>query len=114
MNEESILNTVKELLGPSACYSAFDADLITHINSAINVLYQLGVGDGSFSISGDDETWADYLGAQCPTLNLVKSYIVAKVRKAFDPPASSSVMTALNEMISELEWRINVEVDPGD
>lgn len=111
MNEESILRTIKDMLGPSACYSAFDYDIMMHINMAINILFQLGVGDGSFSVTSEDQTWGDYIGDD-PRLNMVKDYIYAKVRKVFDPPASSTVMTALNETISELEWRINVQVDP--
>lgn len=113
MKEDSILGTIKELIGPSASYSAYDTDLIIHINSAINVLYQLGVGDGSFYLNGEDQTWEDYIGDD-PRLNMIVSYINAKVKKMFDPPVSSTVMAALNETINELEWRINVEVDPGE
>ena len=37
-----------------------------------------------------------------------------KVRLIFDPPQSSSIIDAMNRTISELEWRLNVAVDPGD
>lgn len=114
MYEESILNSVKKLLGLESDYTPFDTDLIMHINSVIMVLRQMGVGPLSgYSITGPEETWADYLGADEPLLEAVKSYIYLKVRTVFDPPSNSYVMDAIQKQISEYEWRLNVEVDPG-
>lgn len=114
MYEESILNSVKKLLGLEPDYTPFDTDLIMHINSVIMVLRQMGVGPSSgYSITGPEETWADYLGSDEPLLEAVKSYIYLKVRTVFDPPSNSYVMDAIQKQISEYEWRLNVEVDPG-
>lgn len=109
--DESILNSIKKLLGPGEEYNHFDQDIIMHINSVFVILYQLGVGLKSFMIEDDSATWSDYLD-DWTNLNLIKTYIYLKVRLMFDPPSSSSVMEAIKENIRELEWRINVEVDP--
>ena len=91
---------------------AFDIDLIMHINSVFSILTQLGVGpEEGFSITSDEQLWSD--STTNLNLDMVRSYMVAKVRLIFDPPTSSSVMEALKRYIDEFEWRINVEVDPG-
>lgn len=109
---ESILISVKKMLGITEEYEHFDADLIMHINSVFMILTQLGVGsDKGFVIKGKDETWADFIPEE-KKLELVKSYMHLKVKLLFDPPMSSTVMEAMNRQISEFEWRLNVAVDP--
>lgn len=110
--EESILITIKKLLGLAEEDESFDIDIITHINSVFNILYQLGVGDPDFFITGKSAIWADYLGDKIDFLSLVRSYIYLRVRKMFDPPQNGTAMDALNTTIDELTWRINVAVDP--
>lgn len=110
---ESILNSIKKLLGPDSSYTVFDPDIIIHINSVFSVLHQLGVGPSEgFSISGDTETWSDFIGDD-KRLNDVKTYVYIKVRMVFDPPSSSFVLKNLEDLSKELEWRLNVAVDPG-
>lgn len=106
---ESILTSVKKLLGITEDYTVFDTDLIIHINSVFLTLYQLGVGpEEGFMITSKDETWGDYIDSDA-LLNAVKSYVYLKVRLLFDPPTSSSVSESMKNMINELEWRINIE-----
>lgn len=109
---ESILTSIKKLLGISEEYTHFDMDLIMHINSVLSILTQIGVGpsDG-FSIKDDDAVWTSFVPAN-PKLELIKSYVHIKVKLLFDPPLSSAVMEATNRMISEMEWRIQVIADP--
>lgn len=112
-SNQSILLSIKSLLGPDADYDVFDQDIIVFINSAIATLSQIGVGPSSgFAITGDSETWSDFIG-DAKNLEFIKSYIYMKVRIAFDPPSSSSVLSAYEKSCEELEWRINVAVDPG-
>lgn len=110
----SILEDVKKMIGPSASYDAFDTELIIHINSVFSILKQMGVGpqDETFKITGISEEWSDFY-EEGENLEMVKTYVYLKVRMIFDPPQSSSVSEAFNRQISELEWRLNVEVDPG-
>ena len=111
--EESILVSIKKLLGIEKNYTHFDQDIMMHINSVFMILNQLGVGPSEgFFIEGDDMYWEDYISD--PTqLQAVKTYIYMKVRLIFDPPASSVVMDSIKQTISELEWRLNVSVDPA-
>lgn len=111
---ESILNSIKKLLGPSADYTQFDPDIIIHINSAFMVLRQLGVGPKEgFSINNSDAVWTDFM-SDIDKLGLVKSYIYLKVKLIFDPPTNSTVIKANEDLLKEYEWRLNVEVDPSE
>lgn len=108
---ESILTSIKKLLGITEEYEHFDQDLIIHINSVLSILTQLGVGpsDG-FSISDKTATWNDFI-ADDTQLEQIKSYVYMKVRLLFDPPLSTAVSESINRMISELEYRIFVTID---
>ncbi len=102
----SILNSIKKLIGMDESYHAFDQDLIIHINSVFYILYQLGVGrDPSmpFSITDDADEWTDFVDAN--QVELVKSYVYLKVRLLFDPPQNSSLLQAMKDQIAEFEWR---------
>lgn len=108
---DSILDTIKQLLGIQSDYTAFDTDIIVHINSVFMTLNQLGVGPANcFSISGEGDKWSEFVGDSID-LDAAKTYIYLKVRTIFDPPSSSVVMEAMNRNISELEWRLNVQVE---
>lgn len=109
---ESILTSIKKMLGIVEEYEHFDADLIMHINSVLSILTQLGVGPSEgFSIEDKTATWNDFF-SDSKNLESVKSYVYLKVRLIFDPPLTSSVTEAINRMISELEWRLSVTADP--
>lgn len=109
--EESILISIKKLLGILAEYTEFDTDIIMHINSTFMILTQLGIGpsDG-FMIEDESSVWSDFI-SDSANLNLVKTYIYQRVRLMFDPPTSSMLLDALKEQIREFEWRMNVAVD---
>lgn len=106
---ESILVSIKKLLGITMDYTAFDTDIIIHINSALATLTQLGVGPPEgFSIQDEADEWSDFIPEDSKNLESVKSYVYLKVRLLFDPPTSSATISAMNEMLHEYEWRINV------
>lgn len=109
---DSILISIKKLLGIDEYCEHFDTDVIMHINSAISILTQLGVGPSNgFFVIDNTQTWKELIGDRTD-LEFVKTYVYMKVRLVFDPPQSSSATDAMNKMISELEWRLNVAVDP--
>lgn len=110
---DSILYSIKKMLGIDKDYTAFDTDVIIHINTALFNLHQLGVGktENAFSIQDKNSKWSDFLEDD-KNFEAVKSYIYLKVRLLFDPPASSSVIDAIKRSIDELEWRLQVEADP--
>lgn len=106
---ESILTSIKKLLGIEEEYEHFDPDLIMHINSVFMILNQMGVGPSEgFSIQDSESMWVDFIPAGA-NLEAVKTYIHHKVKLMFDPPTSSSHIEALNRTIAELEWRLSVE-----
>lgn len=107
---DSILTSIKKLLGIAEDYTYFDADIIMYINSALMILNQLGVGTSGFAIKDSADTWTDFI-PDGRDLGLVKTYVYFKVKLAFDPPLSSAVIESVNNQLNELEWRINVEVD---
>lgn len=112
---ESILTSVKKLLGIDESYTHFDPDLIMHINSVFSILAQIGVGPpNGFSITGESETWSDFIGQNANRFSLVKSYMHLKVKLLFDPPLSSAAIESINRQISEFEWRLSVAADPEE
>jgi len=109
---DSILQSIKKLLGLDENYDAFDDDVMMHINSVLMILTQLGVGPkNGFSVTGEEETWGDYLGEDISKLSAVKTYVYLKVKTMFDPTSSSVVNEATKEMLKELEWRLNSEIE---
>lgn len=106
--ETSILNSTKKILGISEDYTAFDQDIITHINTAFSILNQLGIGPvAGFMIEDDTAVWGDFVLDSDVPYNSIKSYIFLRVRLLFDPPTTSYLLSAFNDQIQELEWRMS-------
>lgn len=109
---ESILTSIKKLLGISEEDINFDPDIIMHINSVLFILAQLGVNaEKNFSINDKTEVWGDYV-LPIQNLHAIKSYIYLKVRLLFDPPLSGALIEIMKKQAEEFEWRIMVNVDP--
>lgn len=110
---DSILTTIKTQFPIEPSDTSFDQTLITIINSVFAILHELGVGpDSGFGITGNTETWNDFISGDPYTLRDVKTYMYMKVKLIFDPPSNSAVLAAMERMVAEFEWRINVAVDP--
>lgn len=108
---ESILNSIKKLLGIDADNTEFDTDITIHINSVFMILNQMGVGpEEGYKITNASNVWSEFTSDDV-LMESVKSYIYLKVRLLFDPPQSSSHMTAIQSAVSEFEWRLNVQHD---
>lgn len=108
---DSILTSIKKLLGVQEEYTHFDDDIIMHINSVFLTLNQLGVGpEEGFKISGAYETWSDYISDNVK-LEAVKSYVYLKTRLLFDPPMSSALIEVMNSQIKEFEFRFTIAAE---
>lgn len=108
---ESILTSIKKLLGIEEEYDHFDADLIMHINTVFMILTQMGVGPSNgFSINDDTAVWTDFIPSNS-NLEAVKTYVHLRVRLIFDPPTNSGVTESINRVLTELEWRLNFNAD---
>ena len=110
--QDSILMTIRKLVCGDPYADHFDTDLLVHINACFSILNQLGVGpENGFVVTDETQSWSSYI-ADNYILNMVKTYVTLKVKKIFDPPLTSSVLEAMDKEISQLEWRLNVAVDP--
>lgn len=110
--DESILTSIKKLLGIAEEYEHFDADIIIHINTFLTRLYQVGVGAKNFAIYDKTATWRDFLGDDEVRFQQAKSYVYIRTRLLFDPPQSGAANEAFKETMRELEWLLFVDADP--
>lgn len=107
---ESILTSIKKLLGITEEYEYYDPDIIIHINTFLTRLYQVGVGVQGFQITDKTQTWADFLVDETK-FQQAKTYVYLRVRIIFDPPQGAT-MEAFKENLRELEWLLFVDADP--
>ena len=111
---DSILTSIKKLLGIDESYTHFDVDIIMHINSVFMTLRQLGVGPPEgFRITGAYETWDEFIDDD-QYLDAVKTYVYQKVGLIFDPPTNSAHLAALENLTKEFEFRLNVEAESNN
>lgn len=107
--DQSILDSVKKVLGMDATYTAFDEDIVMHINSQFSKLYNLGVGPKTtaFEIENKNNKWSEFLQGKT-NINMVKTYVCMAVRLIFDPPPTSFGITAVEKEIEQMGWRLNI------
>lgn len=109
---DSILTSIKKLLGIDEDDTSFDTDVTIHINSALMVLTQLGVGPPEgFAIEDKDDLWSNFIPLDYKHFESVKTYVYLKVKLVFDPPPSSAVIEVFNNTIKELEVRLNIAAE---
>lgn len=108
--EDSILDSIKKLLGLSKTNKDFDTDIIIHINTVLMILNQLGVGKEGFIIEDNSTTWDEFIDDES-NFSAIKSYIHLRVKLLFDPPLNSALIEAIKESIRELEWRLNIQAE---
>lgn len=105
---DSILTTIKKMLGIDADYDAFDIDIIININSVFMILSQLGVGPNTpIVITGNTEEWS--LFQNVSDMEALKTYTYIKVKLLFDPPDRSNILDSYKELAKEYEWRLRVQ-----
>jgi hypothetical protein len=104
---DTILVSTKKILGIAPDDTGFDVDIMTHIDTVLATLNQLGIGPAEgFSIGDGAATWDELLGDDL-RLNSVKTYVYLRVRLLFDPPTTSYLINSMQEQVRELEWRLN-------
>ena len=112
-NNDSILTSIKKLMGLTEEYDAFDQDILILINSVLFELEQIGVkAKDGFSLTDKTAVWSDYSDDD-RLLNALKPYIYMKTKLTFDPPTSSGALDSMNRIIDRFEWRINLYSDTG-
>lgn len=112
---DSILNTIKKLLGVDVDDDSFDADITIHINTGIFALSQMGIGPKNvFVVNSIEQKWSDYIDSSATNLEGVKSYLYLKTKLIFDPPTNSTVIDAINKSLNELEWRMMEAIETNN
>ena len=101
----SILNTIKQMLGIEEEQTDFDTDILVHINTALNILHQLGGCDEWLQIEGPSTEW-DELTNDIQKIQMIKTWMYMKVKLMFDPPINSTLISSMERQIAELEFRI--------
>lgn len=114
--QDSILDSVKLALdGIDPDNADFDDQLILQINGILRILYRLGVGTKGFRVTDRTQVWSDFLGDQENDIrDMVPLYVGLKIKYYWDPPTTGASTNALKEMIDELEFTLNIYVDPGE
>ena len=108
---ESVLLSIKKMLGPTYDEESFDTDIIIHINSCFTTLRQLGIGPANgYRITTKDNKWVDFIKDD-EMLDSVKTYVYIKTKLVFDPPLNASLLASFEKQASELEWRLNVSIE---
>ena len=108
---DSIVATIKKMLGLTDDYTPFDMDVIVHINAAFMVLCQMGVGPKEgFQVTDYDQTWGEFLTNQV-MLGGVKTYVYLYVKMLFDPPTNSFLMDAYKSQAEQILGRLNVQAE---
>ena len=108
---DSILVSIKKMLGLDNDYTPFDADVLIHINAAFMTLCQMGIGPKEgFAVTDDSQTWNDFLTNKV-MLGGVKTWVYLQVKMLFDPPANSFVMDAYKTQAEQILWRLNVQAE---
>lgn len=106
--EDTILGTIKKLIGIDYEYTKFDMDIILHINTAFSILSRISsVVKQGYRIIDNNNLWAEYTDDP-ELLSLVQEYLYEYCKIKFDPPTSSMVMEAMKESIKELEFSIEI------
>lgn len=108
---DSILDSVKKMLGVDLVDDSFDMELIIFINDVFSKLNQLAVGPTTTYVIDDRlDKWTDFL-LDRTDLNMVKTYMYLQVRITFDPPTNPSLLENMMKRIQEYEWRLNVQAE---
>ena len=112
---DSILTSIKKMLGLAEEYTPFDDDIIIMINSVFADLTQMGVGPSEgFYIEDETSIWSDFV-QDTAKMQSVKSYMYLRVKLLFDPGSiGSSTLASYERQIAQWEWRLNVEAESSN
>ncbi len=108
---ESILYTIKTLLGPNVEDPHFDTELIPYINTEFWKLWDRGVGPASpFKIEDASSIWSDFMDT-VEHLEAIKTCVYYGVKLKFDPPTQTAHLQAMKEEYAELQYRLQTDCD---
>lgn len=107
----SILEDVRAACNLDKSDNGFDDQLIPLINGQLMMAHQFGVGPTGYIISGDTETWNDWLGEGGADLLAIKPWLGYSVLLLFDPPDNGTVLKSYQEQIAKFEWMLREKTE---
>lgn len=112
---ESILTSIKKLIGITEEDDGFDTDIIIHINTAFMALTDLKVGPSTgFIITDSSAVWTDFI-SDPKKLAASKTYVYLRVKLLFDSESlSSTTIASIERQIEKLEWVLNVGAEAAE
>lgn len=110
--DESILTSIKLMVGIEEDDDSFDTDIIGFINAAFALLRRIGAGPKEgFIITDESTTWKEFSDDKV-VFALAKVYVYQKVRLEFDSSSmSSAVIEAMKRSNAEIEWTLNTHIE---
>lgn len=112
---DSILTSIKKALGLDESYTAFDQDIIMHINTVFSDMEQLGIGPpNGFAIEDKDAVWGDFISEDNARYNRLRTYMYLRIKLLFDSDSQRWSLSAIEAQIAELAWRLSVDRELTD
>lgn len=109
--DESILNSLKNMLGILPEDMDFDNELISHTNAFISNLTDIKIGpEEGFAIEDANAIWSDFV-SNVSDMSAAREYLYSSIRLVFDPPSNSFVVTSLEKAKDEAYWRLYMRAD---
>jgi len=109
-----ILNDIKTLLGIDETNEDFDNELIIQINSVFALMTDFGYPPFQIDTTTEWSGYVDSLEGDPLYYAIIKTYIYLKTRIVFDPPQTGPMMEALERVIKEYEWRVQLLIERSD
>ena len=109
---DSILDSIKKIVGITPDCVDFDDEIIPAINTSFYRLWTLGIGRDKkkpFKIEDNSSVWSDFIDDTI--METVKSFVGLEVRLLFDPPTNSFLVTAIKDQIDKYEFLMTVGED---
>lgn len=106
--ETKIFPSIKKKLGPTVSETYFDDDIISYINTCLQRLVGLGIGQAGFLVQTGTEDWTDF-EPNFEELPAIDTFVYLKCRLYFDPPQNSNVTATIEKQIDELTWTLEVD-----
>lgn len=107
--DESILDSIRKIIGNGELDDFFNQDLCFAINSVLMQAHSMGLVNDDFAIKDNTKQWKDILlHPEQINLHALISWTALRTRLLFDPPTSAALMNSIKEEAARLEWYIYI------
>lgn len=103
--EDSILKSVKRILGLAADDASFDLDILTYIGDALATLDQVGIDP--IEVKDDTAKWDD-MDLTPTVLGKARAFVILQVQLLWDPPTLSFLIELKERQLAEKLTRVRI------